>query len=249
MLWDPHSGAHLQTLSGHTSFVEGLAFHPDGTALVSVGNDWQVRLWRVSQQSGPWGTWGHVNTPAAVDVSGQTVATAGFDGRLITWDVLSGRPHRSQKEYAEAVRALRFHPRQNLAASGAEEGLIRLWNPADGSTVRALAGHTRYVKHLSFSPNGSRLASASLDGTVRLWDPDRGLELKRYDALSLQPQKVYFRPGHSELLVMTSERSALLVDLESERYARLHPSSRWWVRPSKAMGLCSLSRQRGGQCT
>jgi WD40 repeat protein len=44
-LWDAVTGAALQTLKGHSSFVISVAFSPDGKQVVSGSLDQAVRLW------------------------------------------------------------------------------------------------------------------------------------------------------------------------------------------------------------
>ena len=44
-LWDVETGAHKQTLIGHTRSVSSVAFSPDGTTLASASTDGTVLLW------------------------------------------------------------------------------------------------------------------------------------------------------------------------------------------------------------
>jgi WD40 repeat protein len=44
-LWDPATGQHRTTLTGHTGRVRAVAFSPDGTLLATTSTDGTTRLW------------------------------------------------------------------------------------------------------------------------------------------------------------------------------------------------------------
>ena len=44
-MWDAVSGAHNQTLTGHTFYVNSVSFSPDSMTLASVSRDGTIILW------------------------------------------------------------------------------------------------------------------------------------------------------------------------------------------------------------
>ncbi|KAG1175243.1 hypothetical protein G6F70_001730 [Rhizopus microsporus] len=89
------------------------------------------------------------------------------------------------KGHLDSVRAVYFHPKEMIAASGSDDGTVKIWNlkkvtGKDGNAGKkgsfeeadpsiTFRGHTNIVTSLAISSLQNRVFSASLDSTIRVW--------------------------------------------------------------------------------
>jgi WD40 repeat protein len=106
---------------------------------------------------------------------GRYLALADWDsdrkpGEVAVWDLTTGRPVSTLRDYHRFLGALTFSPDGRRLVTGGDDGTVRLWDPFTGEEVLTLRGHLGKVVRLAFTRDGQRLVSLGEDGTARVWD-------------------------------------------------------------------------------
>ncbi|MCG8585230.1 MAG: hypothetical protein MI757_11005, partial [Pirellulales bacterium] len=184
-LVDLASRKTVQTLTGHSGAVAGIAFSADSKTLATGSKDKSCRLWSVAdgKQTLTIETPSEVNAVALVAEGGQ-IATAGADNIIRTWGIDSAAGAEADKP--SPVKELKGHtgPVMSLARiadgaqllSGSQDSTVRVWNVAGGNQIRTMS-HGSPVTSVAVRPDGKRFASAGDKGFAKLWDAANGQQL------------------------------------------------------------------------
>jgi len=217
-LWRVNDGTLLGTLPFGWPGAEGVAFHPNGNTIVGVsGNSPKFTLWnattkkRTRDVSVPIG---HQPGSVAITPSGQTIATGGFDGKVLFWDWRNGDPtvRSTLPAHPSFVTSIAFSPDGLYLATGSGDGL-RLWRvgfdlvPQLHAEVLVASGSFR---QLSFNGPGTMLAAANWDGKLYIINVSDGRTIvKLSEPLSASNEQMFagaFAP--TEQLIASCQSSA-----------------------------------------
>jgi len=197
-LWNPDTGALLQTLAGHTGLVYRAALRADGQVVASLAEDKTLRVWDAD--------------------TGKERLTLNLPMRVSTLDLSpDGKWVGFPKEaiLLEMVEVATGQPRQALRVSSGIMGsafssdgkALFAFHPQGATMLDALTGQQRWFLRiakkqlycLALSADSQVLAAAEMDGTIHLIDGARGQEVKVLEGFGKRVGSLAFSPDGKTL--------------------------------------------------
>lgn len=172
-------------LKGHTDWINGVAFLPDGKTLVSVSRDRTIRVWDVDSKKEKQLIKDLPTNVKGLAISdGKIFASTGkwdkekkaWEGEIRILDV-SGKTLGSLKGHSETIESIVISKDGKVLASASDDQLGKLWDIAAAKGSGELKGHTKAIHAIALSADGKKVATASADGSVKIWNAADGKDL------------------------------------------------------------------------
>jgi WD40 repeat protein len=132
----------------------------------------------------------HQSYVTGLALTGKTVVSGSYDGRLIWWDIEARKQIRAVEAHAKWIRKVAVSPDGKTIASVADDMVCRLWDATDGKPLSELRGHQEQTPHhfpsmlfvCTFSPDGRFVATADKVGHIVVWEAASGKPAQTLEA-------------------------------------------------------------------
>ena len=154
---DAITGVQISVLSGHTDYVNSIAFSLDGGFLVSGSDDRTIKLWDI-QTGGVIKTFeGHTDWVRSIAISPNqsTIASGSRDKTIRLWNTQTGDCYCILSGHNSNVNFISFFPSNpQLLISASDDNTIRQWNTSGYQFGPAYKGNG-----VAVSPDGTCFVS------------------------------------------------------------------------------------------
>ncbi|MEO8497609.1 MAG: hypothetical protein ABI614_21285 [Planctomycetota bacterium] len=178
---------HIAKELKHGSPIISCRFDPTGKYVFFGAQDFKVWRWEWSGEAKAELNHNAWVRGIAFHPNGETVLTAGYDGRLVWWPVAAEKPEPLREVAAHDgwARTVAVSPDGSLVATAGNDRKVKLWNFADGSLVKEFVGHDCHVYNVLFHPDGKCLVSGDLKANLIHWNIETGEQVRKMTAESL----------------------------------------------------------------
>jgi WD40 repeat protein len=215
----------LQTLRGHTDWVNSVVFSPDGKVLATASRDRTVRFWDATTGAVIRILRGHTDGVSSVVFSpdGKTVLTASMDKTAKLWNADTGREILTLRGHTEGIISASFSPMGDRIATASKDGTVRVWDTVAGQLIQDFRyvgrpnsktrtkadSRINEVQAAIFGPDGNTVFAVDY-GSSRTFDVATGREMltfhggRKYTCAAMSPSGRTMAAGSGHISIWDS---------------------------------------------
>ena len=201
-VWDAATGKELLSLSGHSSYIRGLAFSPDGRRIATASADRTAKVFDAATGKLQVTFRGHLASVLSVAFSpdGQRLVTGSADHTAKVWDSASGNERFTLNGHKSWIQSVAYSPDGHKILTGSNDRTAKVWDADNGRELLTLRGHGSEIMCAAFSPDGTRIVTGSRDQTAKIWDAGVGDELLSLNSQGRAVWPVAFSPDGRQIV-------------------------------------------------
>ncbi|XP_074547127.1 sperm-associated antigen 16 protein isoform X2 [Halichoeres trimaculatus] len=211
-------GQMVLTGEGHSDWLSGCSFHPDGAKLATTSGDTTVRLWDFSRGCCVLTLSGHTQPVwcCSFHSFGHSLASCSADKTAKLWDLNTETCCLTMRRHTASVNSVCFLPFSDLVLTSSADKTLAMWDARLGVCITTFQGHHHPCNHATFSLAGNITASCDSHGVINLWDIRKSTSATATVDVGPHPtNQVVFNPTGKMLAVACSDSLVRLVEVDS----------------------------------
>ena len=208
-IWNLKTGQLDKSFAHVSARIAHLAFSQNATLLAAASerpttatDHATLRIWDTASGAVE-GTYTNAFGPLAFSSDRLRLVSTRLDGRVVIWDLGSGRSVAEIEENFTWIGALALSPDGRLLVTGSEEPVVNISDLASGKRIDSLKGSRICVIGVAFTPDAKTLATSTVDGAMKFWHAATGKEI--FTLGPLNPVHSFLFSPNGEYLAITRE--------------------------------------------
>ena len=215
IIWNPHTGQKITTLTSHTGRLGDVAWRPSGDLIATASDDGSCIIWNASTEKLVTTLTDHTSWVTGVSwhPTGDLIATTDWNDCII-WDPHTGQKRTTLTGHTNKVTGVAWHPTEDLIATTDWNDCI-IWDPHTGQKRTTLTGHTNWATGVAWHPTGNLIATTSKDGCI-IWNPHTGQKRTTLTGHTSWVSGVAWHPS-GDLIATTSKDGCIIWNLRDKK--------------------------------
>ena len=176
----PKPGDTLFTYHGHTAFLRGVSWSPDGRRIASASDDGTVQVWDAFTGAQPLTYKEHTGAVMSVAWSpdGTFLASGSQDRTLRVWDTVSGQTQHNYT-FGKQVMAVAWSPNGSYLAAASWDFTVGVWDTKTWQRLHRF-GAPGSINAVSWSPDNIHLVTGDVTKQAIIWNAVTGDKIATY---------------------------------------------------------------------